>query len=363
MDEIFKFASEDSGFAIKNPVKRELASRDVVQKYVESRLSEDEDAKRLERSEIVLKKFGLLPRDFDLHTFLVGLLREQVAGYYDVRTKTIYLLDWLDADAQRPVLAHELTHALQDQNYDLKNWSNPGERRAKAGNKSERFEYDDDEESMARNAVAEGQAMVTLIDYMLQPTGHTLADSPQFGRVMRDAMGKATDSPMLERAPLMLRESLLYPYRDGLDFEQELLSAGGKSLAFNGAFKQPPQNTHEILDPADYLKRAVIPPLPIPDLRDALGGPRHHRFVLPGPRLQLRVPVERRHPLRPVGADVGHRHRHRRGARARGRRHPGDRPSALDHRQAHARDAQARSLGAAGNRRARRRGVDRGRGR
>ena len=272
VDEIFKFASEDTGFAIKNPVKRELASRDVVQKYVESRLSEDEDAKRLERSEIVLKKFGLLPRDFDLHTFLVGLLREQVAGYYDVRTKTIYLLDWLDAEAQRPVLAHELTHALQDQNYDLKNWSNPGERRAKTVNpKSERFEYDDDEESMARNAVAEGQAMVTLIDYMLHPTGHTLADSPQFGRVMRDAMGKATDSPMLERAPLMLRESLLYPYRDGLDFEQELLSAGGKSLAFNGAFKQPPQNTHEILDPADYLKRAVIPPLPIPDLRDALG--------------------------------------------------------------------------------------------
>src|SRR5689334_22725395 len=78
VDEIFKFASEDTGFVIKHPVKRELASRDVVQKYVESRLSDDEDAKRLERSEIVLKKFGLLPRDFDLHTFLVGLLREQV---------------------------------------------------------------------------------------------------------------------------------------------------------------------------------------------------------------------------------------------------------------------------------------------
>jgi hypothetical protein len=271
VDEIFKFASEDTGFSIKHPVKRELASRDVVQKYVESRLSEDEDAKRLERSEIVLKKFGLLPREFDLHTFLVGLLREQVAGYYDVRTKTIYLLDWLDAEAQRPVLAHELTHALQDQNYDLKTWSNPSERRAKTDKKDDRFEYDEDEESMARNAVAEGQAMVTLIDYMLRPVGHTLADSPEFGRVMRDAMGKATNSPMLEHAPLMLRESLLYPYRDGLDFEQELLSAGGRPLAFNGAFKQPPQNTHEILDPADYLKRAVIPPLPIPDLRDVLG--------------------------------------------------------------------------------------------
>lgn len=271
VDEIFKFASEDTGFAIKHPVKRELASRDVVQKYVESRLSDDEDAKRLERSEIVLKKFGLLPRDFDLHTFLVGLLREQVAGYYDVRTKTIYLLDWLDAEAQQPVLAHELTHALQDQNYDLKKWSNPGDDRDKSQKKDDRFEYDEDEESMARNAVAEGQAMVTLIDYMLRPTGHSLADSPQFGKVMRDAMGKATDSPMLERAPLMLRESLLYPYRDGLDFEQELLTAGGRSLAFPGAFKQPPQNTHEILDPSDYLKRATIPPLPIPDLRSTLG--------------------------------------------------------------------------------------------
>ncbi|HEX7960892.1 MAG TPA: hypothetical protein VF493_13295 [Terriglobales bacterium] len=271
VDEIFKFASEDTGFVIKHPVKRELASRDVVQKYVESRLSDDEDAKRLERSEIVLKKFGLLPRDFDLHTFLVGLLREQVAGYYDVRSKTIFLLDWLDADAQQPVLAHELTHALQDQNYDLKKWSSPGDDHPKPDKKDDRFDYDEDEESMARNAVAEGQAMVTLIDYMLRPTGHSLADSPQFGKVMRDAMGNATDSPMLERAPLMLRESLLYPYRDGLDFEQELLTAGGRPLAFNGAFKQPPQNTHQILDPADYLKRAPILPLPIPDLRSTLG--------------------------------------------------------------------------------------------
>lgn len=271
VDQIFKFASEDTGFAIKHAVKRELASRDVVQKYVESRLSDDEDAKRLERSEIVLKKFGLLPRDFDLHTFLVGLLREQVAGYYDVRTKTIYLLDWLDTEAQQPVMAHELTHALQDQNYDLKKWSSPGDEHAKPDKKDERFEYDDDEESMARNAVAEGQAMVTLIDYMLRPTGHSLADSPQFGKIMRDAMGKATDSPMLERAPLMMRESLLYPYRDGLDFEQELLTAGGRPLAFIGAFKQPPQNTHEILAPADYLKRATIAPLPIPDLRSTLG--------------------------------------------------------------------------------------------
>jgi hypothetical protein len=274
VDEILEFVSNDTGFPIKHPVKRELASRDVVQKYVEGRLEDDEDAKRLERSELVLKKFGLLPRDFDLHFFLIGLLREQVAGYYDVQTKTINLLDWLDGDAQRPVLAHELTHALQDQNYDLKRWSHPSEARtqkAKAGGKDDRFEYDEDEELMARDAVAEGQGMVVLIDYMLKPTGHTLAESPQFGKIMREAMGKSSNSPMLDKAPMMLRESLIYPYREGLDFEQQLLTTGGKALAFNGAFKDPPQNTHEILAPSAYLTRAAIPPLPIPDLKDVLG--------------------------------------------------------------------------------------------
>src|SRR4029077_13512759 len=79
-------------------------------------------AKRLRRSELVLKKVGLLPRDFDLGKFLVVLLREQVAGYYDPKTKTVNLLDWLDVEQQRPVLAHELTHALQDQSFGLEKW-------------------------------------------------------------------------------------------------------------------------------------------------------------------------------------------------------------------------------------------------
>ena len=75
----------------------------------------DEDTQRLRRSELVLKKFGLLPRDFNLETFLVALLREEVAGYYDPKTKTVNLLDWVPIEEQEPVMAHELTHALQDQ--------------------------------------------------------------------------------------------------------------------------------------------------------------------------------------------------------------------------------------------------------
>ena len=89
VDEILQFASKDTSLPIKQPVKRTLTSRDQVVAYITKHMSEDEDAQRLRRSELVLKKFGLLPRDFDLQTFLLALLREQVAGYYDPKTKTV----------------------------------------------------------------------------------------------------------------------------------------------------------------------------------------------------------------------------------------------------------------------------------
>ena len=122
VDEILQFASQDTGLPIKHKVKRRLTKRDEVQSYIKKSMKEDKDAKRLERSSEVLKKFGLLPRNFDLPNFLVAMLREQVAGYYDEKTKTVNLLNWLDAEQQKPVLAHELTHALQDQSFGIEKW-------------------------------------------------------------------------------------------------------------------------------------------------------------------------------------------------------------------------------------------------
>src|SRR5690242_13708350 len=114
VDQILAFASRDSGLPIRRTVKRALVSREQAMKYIQGRMGNDQDAQRLQRSALVLKKFGLLPSNFDLQTFLLSLLNEQVAGYYDPKAKTVNLLDWVDADIQKPVLAHELTHALQD---------------------------------------------------------------------------------------------------------------------------------------------------------------------------------------------------------------------------------------------------------
>ena len=122
LNQILTFASDDTQLQIRHEVKRRLITREQVEKYILEKFHDDKDAKRMQREEIVLKKFGLLDRDFQLQPFLVSLLKEQIAGYYDNKTKTVNLLDWVSPEEQKPVMAHELTHALQDQHTDLDSW-------------------------------------------------------------------------------------------------------------------------------------------------------------------------------------------------------------------------------------------------
>jgi hypothetical protein len=267
VDEILRFASQDTDLPIKREVKRKLANRDEVQSYIKKSIKDDKDAKRLERSSAVLKKFGLLPRNFDLPSFLVAMLREQVAGYYDPKTKTVYLLNWLDVDSQKPVLAHELTHALQDQSFGIEKWMKEAEPPDNKKGDPSPADIKDDEESEARQAVIEGQAMVVLLDYSLAPTGKTLLDSPQIVEALKQGMLVGTaDSPTFRDAPIFLKEELTFPYRYGLDFTVALLRGGGKELAYAGAFKEPPKTTREIMEPKTYLSHETLPPLKLIDM-------------------------------------------------------------------------------------------------
>ena len=259
VDEILHFASKDSGLPIKKEVKRRLTSRDEVVAYLEKNMAEDKDAQRLRRSELVLKKFGLLPRDFDLQTFLVALLREQIAGYYDPKTKTVNLLDWIDVEQQRPVLAHELTHALQDQSIGLEKWMKVGDTDLNDKKQPTAADIENDEISEARQAVVEGQAMVVLVDYMLEPMGQSILGSPQIADALKETMLVGTsDSPQFKNAPIFLKEELTFPYRYGLDFEIQLLRTGGKERAFAATLANPPRTTRQIMEPKTYLSGEQI---------------------------------------------------------------------------------------------------------
>src|ERR1700723_1533681 len=270
VDEILNFASKDTKLPIEHSVKRRLISRDEVNKYLRGKFDEDEGAKRMERSEIVLKKVGLLDRDFHLRPFLLSLLTEQIAGFYDNKTKTVNLLDWIQPEEQKPVLAHELTHALQDQKVGLTKWSSISLNGPSNTVQEDNRHLQVDEADTARGAVSEGQAMAVFVDYTLRPSGKTLADSPEIMDRMKDQVTDTSGSPVMARAPLLLQESLLFPYSDGLSFEQAILIKAGKEAAFAGVLANPPSSSFEIMHPDAFMEHAPVPVVRLPDIHPLL---------------------------------------------------------------------------------------------
>ena len=270
VDTIFDFAAKDTGMPKHAVVKRRLVSKADVEKYLTGALAKEEYTQRFAQEELSMKKLGFLPREFNLKEFLVKSSSQQIAGYYDPETKMISLLNWVPSDRQEPILAHELTHALQDQNYDLRKWMKAALKPPRSNPKGTAIDNDDG--AAARKAVVEGQAMVVYVDYLLAPTGRNLVDSPGLIYSMEEPAVKAVaDSQMMHDAPMILRESGTFAYNEGLIFEGELLHKGGKEMAFAGAFARPPKNSHEVLQPEAYIKGEKLPPLGMPDLKQLLG--------------------------------------------------------------------------------------------
>lgn len=247
VDLILKFASEHSGLAIHHEVKKKLATREEVQSYLQKRMH-DAGNERFDRMGRSLEKLGLLPKGFKLREYMLSLYKEQVEGWYDPKSKTVFLLDWVPPEAQKPVMAHELTHALQDQNYGLEKWLNVG-----ADSHDDTAQTVIDEQREARQSIVEGQAMVVLFDYMLAPSGQSVEDDPAAAGIMRQSITEEGSDSTYAHAPICLRETMLFPYTFGTDFALHVLARRGKQAAFAGVMEHPPLDTHQIMEPAAYL--------------------------------------------------------------------------------------------------------------
>ncbi len=118
-DEILKEVARIRGLELKGPVQKGIKSKEEIAQYLRERIRDEYDASELRREGKVLKKLGLIPQEMDYQEFILKLLTEQVGGYYDPDKKTFFISGWLPLEQQKPVMAHELTHALQDQYFDL----------------------------------------------------------------------------------------------------------------------------------------------------------------------------------------------------------------------------------------------------
>ncbi len=261
-DQVLEEMSRITGLPVKSPLEKRLVSHAQIKNCLAENLHAEFTREEIQIQEATLKAFGLVAREFDLGKFLITFYTEQAAGFYDPRRKTMFIADWVSEDVQKMVLAHELTHALQDQNFDLEKFL----RAARA----------DDDASNARQAVAEGHAMAAMTERLIEP--QDLAALPSLEPLMAGlAHQQMEEFPVFSKAPYFFRSQALFPYSEGMAFMQRGLTQGGwKTL--NSVFSRPPKTTKEIYEPELYFHPKASPELSLP--RPApLASARDLRFL------------------------------------------------------------------------------------
>ena len=253
-DEVLKDMSEITGWQLKTPLKKSIRSREEIHAYVIEQMNDEKDAKERYASARSAEAFGLIPKGFNLDSFLVDLLTEQIAGLYDPKAHEFYIADWIAPDEQRMVMSHELTHALQDQYFHIQAWA--------------RAARPNDDAELARESVLEGSAMAGMLEYTLRDKGLKLRDLPDLDPSI--FVGDLTETPMLKKAPPFIKDSLMFPYFSGLRFSMYVLRTSGWG-GFDAIFAKPPANTQQIMHPDLYRGGVVPAPLKV-DLPNGVPG-------------------------------------------------------------------------------------------
>jgi hypothetical protein len=221
---------------------------DKLQGNFEAEYDEQEEA--IQKELLIL--LGLIEEDLDLYQLYLDLNKEQIAGYYDQKTKKMYVI----SDEQhlsvrnKMTFAHEITHALQDQHYDIEALLE--------------LSGDDSEYSMGIKSLMEGDATLAQGFFYWQALN---------GRE-RDIYVQESDemqSPIYDNAPEIIKESLIFPYREGSEFVLSIYEDGGWD-AVNSIYDNPPKSMEQIMHPEKYTAGDNPIVVGLPDLEALLGG-------------------------------------------------------------------------------------------
>src|SRR5688572_29617443 len=237
------------GLSFKTPPKLEERTRDEVREFVDRQFNEQLTPLQLAGVQQAYRLFGLLPDTLDLRAFLLDLLEEQVAGYYDPATKVLYVVSDASPDIRDMTITHELVHALQDQYTTL--------------DSVQKMKGDNDRQ-VAMQAVFEGQAMYEQMASVLGGADFSLQLPGGWDRVRQMIRSQQASMPKFASAPNILQETLLFPYLAGAEFARHVKRGRpGEALYASLA-----SSTEQILHPDRYLDS--LPDIPT---RIALGAP------------------------------------------------------------------------------------------
>jgi hypothetical protein len=238
-DEVLADVARIRGLEPKSPIQKGVRSKDEIRSFIIERIESEYPPERIAVEEKLLKMLRVIPDDMDLHGFMLDLLTEQIAGYYDPYTRTFYIADWIPLEMQKPVMAHELVHALQDQHFGLEQFLEPVE-----GN---------DDRTLARSALIEGEGLLVMLAYTLEPLGRgvlEIGDLVALNRAQMPAM--EAQYKIFAGAPAYLKETLLFPYTYGAGFLQHFL-LGNDWSDLSRLYEDLPESTEQILHPEKYF--------------------------------------------------------------------------------------------------------------
>ncbi len=255
IDGIAQTLTKISGMPLKHPVPCAYISKEEINQFLSKRVKDVAKPEEIRAEEMTLKKFGLVPQDFDLAKNTVDLLTEQAAAFYDYDKKKLFITDSTPSDTQEPVLAHELAHAIADQSYNLAKF-------IRSGRKS-------DDGSTARLAVMEGQATWLMSEFLARKMGQTLKGSPALVSMMSGMSDNAAGQyPVFDNSPLYLRLTLVFPYTKGMLFQNAVFERDGQQ-GFAEVFVKPPISTQQVMHPEKYFAavKPTQPNLPDPHLK------------------------------------------------------------------------------------------------
>ena len=232
-----------TGLPFKRDVPYALITKDQLHRYLEQRLHETMKPEDVRAEELTLKMLGLVPADFDLRKNTLDLLTEQAAAFYDYNRKKLFVLEGSGGgDEERVALVHELAHALADQHFHLAKYIHEGMR--------------SDDSATARQAVMEGQATWLMAAYMEREGGGKAEVPKSVLELMKKSIegSAAQQYPVFSQAPLYIRQALVFPYAEGLSFQDAVFQKLGRE-AFSEVFLHPPANSGQILHPERYFEQ------------------------------------------------------------------------------------------------------------
>jgi len=256
-DQVLAQMSGILSLPVKKPLKKSLRSRQQIRDYLIEQEKDDKDPKKRYADQRALVAFGLIPHGFPLESFLLDLLTDQIAGLYDSKAREFYIADWMAPEDQKPVMAHELTHALDDQYYHIDAW--------------EKAARPNDDAESAREAVLEGSALAAMFDYTLAPEKMSVRNFGDIASLIdQQALDEAEKDPVMVKAPQFIKDDLLFPYVAGAGFTQQFLKATNGWADFHKVFENPPVSTQQILHPEMYFAGIRPPPLELPKVKPIL---------------------------------------------------------------------------------------------